>query len=99
MSGGTMAEAFLDCLRAAQDGYLHLGPLASYDEQAHGPLLGVSDSGWSARLIVDAAASSAKLAAGGGPGANGLIIDAERMGSAGEVPVGPEEYAAVADAA
>lgn len=94
-----MSENLLDRLQAAQDGYRLLGALASYDAQANGPLLGVSDSGWSSALIVDAAASSAKVAAGGDAAANGLIVDAERMGSAGEVPVGPDEYADVAGAA
>ncbi len=89
-------EEFLDRLTVAQEAYRELGPLASYDERVNGPLLGISDSGWSASLIVDAVATSAKLRAGGDPASFGLILDAERMGSAGEVPVGPDEYAAVA---
>jgi hypothetical protein len=94
-----MSRDFVDMLNAAQHAYRVLGPLASYDESANGPLLGISDSGYSAELIHRAATRSAKFAAGGDAAANGLILDAERMGSGGEVPVGPGEYRMVAESA
>jgi len=71
--------------------------LADYDEQRNGPLLGVSDEGSAAGVIVQAAQACAKARAAGRatPGIVGLIIDGERMTSAGEVPIGPLEYDAI----
>ena len=86
-------------LGAAQDGFAVFGPLESYDEERFGPLLGVSDSGYAAALVAGAVEESAKLLAGAPAVGNGLILDAERMGSAGEVPVGPDEFDRVAAAA
>jgi hypothetical protein len=72
----------------------HLKALEKYDHARFGPVLGVSDEGSAAGHIVEAAYSSAKARALGRPGpmAVGVIIDGERMGSAGEVPIGPPEY-------
>jgi hypothetical protein len=70
--------------------------LEAYDNKRFGPILGVSDEGSAAPTIAYAAYNSAKaLAIGHGADEMcvGVIIDGERMGSAGEVPVGPEEYA------
>ena len=69
--------------------------IEAYDHKRCGPILGVSDEGGAAPTIVDAAYDSAKALAVENPDALtvGVIIDGERMGSAGEVPVGPEEYA------
>lgn len=69
--------------------------LEVYDNRRFGPILGVSDEGAAAATIAYAAYKSAKARAIG-IGADelcvGLIIDGERMGSAGEVPIGPDEY-------
>lgn len=71
-----------------------LKALEEYDHARFGPVLGVSDEGSAAPHIVEAAYKSAKAQALGRPGAMtvGVIIDGERMGSAGEVPIGPPEY-------
>jgi hypothetical protein len=70
-------------------------PLEAYNTERFGPLLGVSNEGSAAKTIVDAAYASAKARAYG-PGADamcvGMIMDGERITSAGEVPVGPDEY-------
>lgn len=74
-----------------------LKALEFYDHARFGPVLGVSDEGTAAGAIVEAAYKSAKARALGRPGpmSVGVIIDGERMGSAGEVPIGPPEYAMV----
>lgn len=74
--------------------------LEAYDHWRFGPVLGVSDEGAAARTIAESAYMSAKARAypGAGPMCVGLIIDGERMGSAGEVPIGPDEYADVVSA-
>lgn len=71
--------------------------LEEYDHARFGPVLGISDEGTAAHNIVEAAYKSAKAQALGRPGPMtvGVIIDGERMGSAGEVPIGPPEYAQV----
>jgi hypothetical protein len=68
--------------------------LQTYDNSRFGPLLGVSDEGSAAKTIADAAHKSAKARALGEADEMcvGVIIDGERMGSAGEVPIGPDEY-------
>lgn len=68
--------------------------LEVYDHRRFGPVLGVSDEGSAAPHIAKAAYSSAKARAAGDPDVMtvGVIMDAERMGSAGEVPIGPPEY-------
>jgi hypothetical protein len=72
-------------------------PLEKYDHRRCGPLLGVSDEGDAAPTIAEAAYLSAKALAAPDPCplAVGMIIDGERMTSAGEVPIGPDEYAKV----
>jgi len=94
-------SAFEAAFDAAQEGYGHFGPLADYDYRSNGPLLGISDGGDAAATIAGAAARSAKAQVAGTDAGEriGLILDAERMGSCGEVPVGPPEYDAVAAAA
>lgn len=76
---------------------LHRRALGEYDAQRYGPLLGISDEGSAADVIVRAAQECAKVRAAGRatPDVVGLIIDGERMTSAGEVPIGPVEYDAV----
>lgn len=77
-------------------------PLQSYDIHRFGPLLGVSDEGSAAHTIADAAYLSAKAKALGSKVdamCVGMIIDGERMTSAGEVPIGPDEYTQIATAA
>lgn len=71
--------------------------LEKYDSRRNGPLLGVSDEGSAAATIVDAAYRSAKALASSSPCAAvvGMIVDGERMTSAGEVPIGPDEYAQI----
>jgi hypothetical protein len=75
--------------------------LEVYDQQRFGPVLGVSDEGAAAQTIADAAYASAKAKAVDAADAMvvGMILDGERMGSAGEVPIGPDEYAQVLPAA
>jgi hypothetical protein len=69
-------------------------PLEEYDHARFGPVLGVSDEGSAAATIAAAAYASAKATAHGAadPMVVGMILDGERMGSAGEVPIGPDEY-------
>jgi hypothetical protein len=56
-------------------------------------LFAVSDEGSAGPVILDAALSSAKAAAGASSLFQlGVILDGERMTSAGEVPIGPPEY-------
>src|SRR5262245_35363316 len=71
-------------------------PLAEYDSDQYGPLFAVSDEGSAGPVILDAVLSSAKAAAGASsPFRLGVILDGERMTSAGEVPIGPPEYSAL----
>ncbi len=76
-------------------------PLERYDAERFGPLLAVSDEGDNAKIIADAAYASAKARALRTASAMpvGLMIDGERMVSAGEGPIGPDEYAKVVAAA
>ena len=69
--------------------------LASYNSNVYGPLFAVSDEGSASHIIVKAAYSSAKARALWPlhPVDLGVALDGERMTSAGEVPIGPEEYA------
>jgi hypothetical protein len=74
--------------------------LAEYDSDQYGPLFAVSDEGSAGPVVLDAALSSAKAAAGASsPFRLGVILDGERMTSAGEVPIGPPEYGALSCAA
>src|SRR5262245_51028717 len=74
--------------------------LAEYDSSQYGPLFAISDEGSAGPVILDAALSSAKVAAGASsPFRLGVILDGERMTSAGEVPIGPPEYGALSAAA
>ena len=68
--------------------------LNDYDHLKYGPLLGISDEGSAASEIMMASKKGAKKTANQHleEQESGLIYDAERMTSAGEVPVGPEEY-------
>src|SRR5688572_26298368 len=62
--------------------------LADYDSNEDGPLFAVSDEGSAAAAVVDAAYSSAKAAFSPSYANNplrlGVILDGERMTSAGE---------------
>ena len=70
--------------------------LADYDSDQYGPLFAVSDEGSAGRVVLYAALSSAKSAAGASSRSRlGVILDGERMTSAGEVPIGPPEYDAL----
>ena len=74
--------------------------LAEYDSATYGPLFAVSDEGNAGPIVLDAALSSAKAAAGASsPVRLGVILDGERITSAGEVPIGPPEYATLSAAA
>ena len=74
--------------------------LAEYDSDRYGPLFAVSDEGSAGPVVLDAALSSAKAAAGASSRFRlGVILDGERMTSAGEVPIGPPEYSALSSAA
>jgi hypothetical protein len=76
-------------------------PLDEYDSARFGPLLAVSDEGENAETIARAAWFSAKAHALHPPSPMplGLMIDGERMVSAGEGPIGPDEYAKLIAAA
>jgi hypothetical protein len=75
--------------------------LDEYDSARFGPLLAVSDEGENAETIARAAYASAKARALHSPSPMplGLMIDGERMVSAGEGPIGPDEYAKLIAAA
>lgn len=89
----------------ACEAFLYLGSegspcsvsLKDYNHIKYGPFLGVSDEGSAAQAIRKAALSSPKIRAIGSasPIVVGVAHDAERLGSIGEVPVGPEEYATI----
>ncbi len=69
--------------------------LKEYDHQKYGPYLGISDEGSAASTIRQAAFVSPKARSLGrhtSPDTLGLAVDAERLGSVGEIPVGPDEY-------
>ncbi len=75
--------------------------LEHYDAARFGPLLAVSDAGDDAKAIARAAYASAKAHALHSANALsvGVMIDGERMVSAGEAPIGPDEYAKLVPAA
>jgi hypothetical protein len=100
-SGATPAASWRRVVREAL-GFLggqadrHTSSLAEYDHRRHGPYLGISDEGSAALAIRMAASTTPKAQALGrkaSPLTVGVGLDAERLGSIGEVPVGPEEYA------
>lgn len=101
-SAGERDEALRTALRAWPTLYPQwTGPLEEYDSERFGPLLGVSDEGSAGRTIASAAYASSKARALKNPDAMsvGIIIDGERMTSAGEVPIGPDEYDEIIEAA
>ena len=75
--------------------------LSQYDSDSYCPLLGVSDEGSAASIISKVAQTSAKMLAYGDNDINkvGIIIDGERMTSAGECPIGINEYTEIVNAA
>lgn len=75
--------------------------LSEYDSNSFSPLLGVSDEGSAAGVIANVAQTSAKMIAFNDHDVNkaGIIIDGERMTSAGECPVGLDEYNVVVNSA
>ncbi len=68
--------------------------LRDYDHERFGPYLGVSGEPGAAPAIVEAALHSPKATALGlvDPLEIGVAHDAERLGSIGELPSGPDEY-------
>ena len=68
--------------------------LKDYDAQTFGPYLGVSGGPTATTVIRDAALSTPKVLtlAHSFPLHVGVAHDAERLGSIGELPVGPDEY-------
>jgi hypothetical protein len=73
--------------------------LRDYDAARYGPFLGISDDGSAAEAICLAASGSPKARASveHDPLSVGVALDAERLRSVGEVPVGHDEYARIAD--
>lgn len=71
--------------------------IADYDHTMLGPLFAVSDEGSTGAAVIEAAYGSAKAAAVPSldPLTLGVLLDGERMTSAGEVPIGPDEYEAL----
>ena len=67
--------------------------LADYDHSTLGPLFVVSDEGSAGAAVIEAAYGSAKAKALPSlyPLTLGVLLDGERMTSAGEGPIGPEE--------
>lgn len=99
---GPQDKALIDALHAWPAMYPQwTSRLEDYDSERYGPLLGVSDEGSAAHLIAAAAHASAKIESLGAPDVMtaGVIIDGERMTSAGEVPIGPDEYKRIIEAA
>jgi hypothetical protein len=92
-----MAGAWVDTGREAAR-----GRLADYDSNEDGPLFAVSDEGSAAASVLEAAYSSAKASARADFAADplrlGVILDGERMTSAGETPIGPPEYRTLSSA-
>jgi hypothetical protein len=90
-------EAFFSNVEHSGAGSSILGRLEDYDYAKYGPLLGISDEGSAAGTIAAAGYASAKSIVTGSANAAavGIIIDGERMTSAGEVPIGADEYAAI----
>src|SRR5665647_836207 len=81
------------CLHKVADLW-HRAGITAYDSASYGPLFAVSYEGSAGRAIIDAAYGSAKAAAlpSLDPLTIGVLLDGERMTSAGEVPIGPDEY-------
>jgi hypothetical protein len=77
------------------------GRLDEYDSERFGPMLAVSDEGENAETIARAAYASAKARVlhPAAPMPLGVMIDGDRMVSAGEGPIGPDEYAKLIAAA
>ena len=76
----------------------HTSTLWEYNHDLNGPFLGISDEGGAAEAIRHAAFASPKARALGhkkSPLSIGVGLDAERLGSIGEVPVGIEEFAGI----
>src|SRR5262245_34064722 len=83
-------------------GLTHNELLAEYDSEQYGPLFAVSDEGSVGSAIVDAAYSSAKATVYEWASSYfrlGVVLDGERMTSAGETPIGPPEYRLLSAAA
>ncbi len=69
--------------------------LKDYDHKQYGPYLGISDEGSAAIAIRHASLVTPKADVLGHkllPDTLGLAIDAERLGSVGEIPIGIDEY-------
>jgi len=81
------------CLHKVANQWYRTG-IPAYDCASYGPLFAVSDEGSAGHAIIDAAYGSAKAAAlpSLDPLTIGVLLDGERMTSAGEVPIGPDEY-------
>jgi hypothetical protein len=78
--------------------------VGSYDADRFGPILGVSDDGDAAETIVRAFMSTPKAASLREAGllssrTLGACVDAERITAAGELLVGPDEWARILEAA
>lgn len=72
--------------------------LRDYDSAMFGPFLGISNEGYGADTIADAALLSAKavaLAERAAPLTIGIGVDGEVLGGIGEVPIGPDEFAQI----
>lgn len=95
------APAVLPARSSADDIIRRPEPVERYDAERFGPLLAVSDEGDNAPAIARAAYASAKARALHSASASsiGVMIDGERMVSAGESPIGPDEYAKIVPAA
>lgn len=88
--------------RKAEEAFDNLGgqgcctheDLSQYDHERYGPFLGVSDPGLATLDIASASCRSPKALTLQNPSPMqiGVSLDAERIGSNGEVPVGPNEY-------
>lgn len=77
--------------------FIHKQSFSAYNSEKFGPLFAVSDEGSAGLSIVNAAYRSAKAHALSPIDllSLGVVLDGERMTSAGEVPIGPDEYHAL----
>jgi hypothetical protein len=99
---GLGSREFAGLRQKARQAFTVLGGMAEpvlvslrhYDHTRYGSYLGVSDEGHMVERIRDAFLKSPKALVHGKlePLVVGCAVDAERLGGAGEVPVGPDEY-------
>jgi hypothetical protein len=74
------------------------GSMRDYRNDRYGPFLAISNEGGGAPIVREVATRTPKARALGShcsPLTLGVAIDGERLGAVGEVPIGPDEFAAI----